>query len=74
MGPSGPPGPRGDVGDTGATGASGMSGSTGLSGNLPVVHSISKRQSCVSYRGPRGRLHALVGRRQVHFQPKSIRQ
>lgn len=55
-GSAGPPGRRGDIGDDGVTGVTGMTGSAGPSKNLPVLHSISKRQtSCQEFPGPRGR-------------------
>jgi len=50
---------KGDTGERGATGATGLSGINGLPGNLPVVHSISKRQTC-SDQGPRGKFAACV--------------
>jgi len=55
-GSPGPPGRRGDTGDDGDTGVTGMTGSTGPSGHLPVLHSVSKREtSCQGFPGPRGR-------------------
>jgi len=66
-GPTGPRGPQGATGDTGVNGAAGMTGSTGLSGNLPVVHSISKRQTCPT--GPPGKLDAYVSRKELQLPP-----